>query len=113
MPERRTAWNDDRLGAVALAAAAVLAVMFAFRSIGFARTSIFFVDECWHALVVRMMAEAHGLVTTTTAMMAGRFHMDYPPLFHLLGAVGYAWAGPSALVCRAKASRASWMVRAG
>ncbi len=97
MPERRAAWDDARLGAVALGVAAAVAVIAAFRLTGFARTSIFFVDECWHALVARMMAEAHGLVTTTTAMMAGRFHLDYPPLFHLLGAVGYAWAGPSAL----------------
>ncbi len=98
MPERRAAWDDARLGAVALGVAAAVAVIAAFRLTGFARTSIFFVDECWHALVARMMAEAHGLVTTTTAMMAGRFHLDYPPLFHLLGAVGYAWAGPSAWV---------------
>jgi hypothetical protein len=96
--ERRTAWDDDRLGAVALAIAAALAVIVAFRLIGFARTSTFFADECWHALVARMMAEAHGLVTTTTAMMAGRFHMDYPPLFHLLGAAWSIWLGAPALV---------------
>jgi len=98
VPERRAAWDDARLGAVALGVAAAVAVIAAFRLTGFARTSIFFVDECWHALVARMMAEAHGLVTTTTAMMAGRFHMDYPPLFHLLGAAWSVWLGAPALL---------------
>ena len=98
MPERRAAWDDARLGAVALGVAAAVAVIAAFRLTGFARTSIFFVDECWHALVARMMAEAHGLVTTTTAMMAGRFHLDYPPLFHLLGAAWSVWLGAPALL---------------
>ncbi|MBI3606826.1 MAG: hypothetical protein HY207_02540 [Nitrospirae bacterium] len=98
MPEGRGERTDQWLGVVALVIAGVLTLIAGVRLIGFAGTSIFFVDECWHALVARMMADAKGLVTSTTEMMAGRFHMDYPPLFHLLNAAGYRWLGSTSLV---------------
>lgn len=98
MPEDPGERTDRRLGVVSLVIAGGVALIAASRLIGFARTAVLFVDECWHALVIRMIAEAHGLVTTTTAMMAGRFHVDYPPLFHVLGAVWSVWLGTSSLM---------------
>ncbi len=98
MPEPAGGWYHQRAGWIALALAAVLAFVAGVRLIGFAGTSVLFVDECWHAMAARMMAEAGGLVTTTTAMVVGRFHLDYPPLFHLLSAVGYSGVGSSIFV---------------
>jgi 4-amino-4-deoxy-L-arabinose transferase-like glycosyltransferase len=79
---------------VATAVALSLIALGAIRLSGFASTAIFGVDECWHALVARIMAVSGGWVTTTTDMMRGTFHMDYPPLFHLIGAGVYLFAGP-------------------
>ncbi|MFZ5862936.1 MAG: ArnT family glycosyltransferase [Nitrospirota bacterium] len=79
-----------------MAVALSLTVINVARLTGFASTAFFSVDECWHALVTRIMAASGGLVTTTTEIMRDPYHLDYPPLFHAIGAALYNLFGPSA-----------------
>lgn len=83
---------------LAIGAAVAVAAFWLVRLAGFAGTSIFFVDECWHAVVAQAMAASRGLLTSTTALMADRYELDYPPLFHLANAVLAGSVGPRAFI---------------
>ena len=86
-------WDHPHIGRAALVVTAGVAAATFFRLTGFAATAILFTDECWHALVALAIVGAKGLVTTTTAVLAEPLPLDYPPLFHLLTAVGYVVVG--------------------
>ncbi len=50
-------------------------------------------DECFHAYLARWLAQHHALPVRIDGLYGG-FAYFYPPLYHVLGALAFACAGP-------------------